>query len=113
MLLNRASRTNLSVGYAEASVVWHAETDVEVCCIAWRAHRAMQENGDLRCLLFACDRCKLEVSFFRVVATRAAPQFTSNYPHLPRISYGLPATHKYPLPANTHKYKYLPFAPIT
>ena len=35
-----------------------------------------------------------------------------NYPHPPRISYGLPATHKYPLPASTHKYKYLPFAPI-
>ena len=54
----------------------------------------------------------LEVSFFLVVATRAAPQFTSNYPHPPRIWYGLPATHKYPPPASTHKYKYLPFAPI-
>ena len=54
----------------------------------------------------------LEMSFFRVVATHPAPQFTSNYPHLPRISYGLPATHKYPLPASTHKYKYLPFASI-
>ena len=28
----------------------------------------------------------------------------------PCISYGLPATHKYPLPAITHKYKYPPFA---
>ena len=55
---------------------------------------------------------ELEVSFFRIVATRAAPQFTSNYPHPPRISYGLPATHNYPLPASTHKYNYLPFAPI-
>ena len=56
--------------------------------------------------------CAVEVSFFRVVATRAAPQFTSNYPHPPRISYGLQATHKYPLPAGTHKYMYLPFALI-
>ena len=31
---------------------------------------------------------------FQVVATSPAPQFTSNYPHPPRISYGLPATHK-------------------
>ena len=54
----------------------------------------------------------IEVSFFQVVTTRAAPQFTPNYPHPPSISYGLPATHKYPLPESTHKYKYLPFAPI-
>ena len=43
--------------------------------------------------------CTLEVSFFRVVATRAAPQFTSNYPHPPRISYTgsaiSPATWRY------------------
>ena len=40
----------------------------------------------------------LEVSFFRVVATRAAPQFNSNYPHPPRISYGcqLPTSTHYP-----------------
>ena len=49
---------------------------------------------------------------FRVVATSAAPQFTSNYPHPHRISYGLPATHKYPLPTSTHKYKYLLSTPI-
>ena len=24
-----------SLGYAEASGVWHAETGIEVCCIAW------------------------------------------------------------------------------
>ena len=38
----------------------------------------------------------LEVSFFRVVATRAAPQSTSNYPHPPRTSYGLPVTRMSP-----------------
>ena len=51
----------------------------------------------------------LEVSFFRVVASRVAPQFTSNYAHPPCISYGLPATHKYPLPASIHN---MPTVPI-
>ena len=36
------------------------------------------------------------MSFFRVVATRAAPQSTSNYPHPPRTSYGLPVTRMSP-----------------
>ena len=38
----------------------------------------------------------LEVSFFLVLATRPAPQSTSNYPHPPRISYGLPVTRMSP-----------------
>ena len=38
----------------------------------------------------------IEVSFFLVVATRPAPQSTSNYPHPPRISYGLPVTRMSP-----------------
>ena len=33
---------------------------------------------------------------FRVVATRPPRISPQNYPHPPRISYGLPATHKYP-----------------
>ena len=45
----------------------------------------------------------LEVSFFRVLATRPAPQSTSNYPHPPRTSYGLPVARmsprrKFPFP---------------
>ena len=38
----------------------------------------------------------LEVSFFRVLGTRPAPQSTSNYPHPPRISYGLPVARMSP-----------------
>ena len=53
-----------------------------------RAHR--------RKMVLPTTSLTLEVSFFLVLATRPAPQSTSNYPHPPRISYGLPVTRMSP-----------------
>ena len=67
-------------------------------------------------IFFAPHFFTLEVSFFWVVATRAAPQFTSYYPHTPRISYRLSATHKYPqpdMPIKLVSYSYSISASIT
>ena len=40
--------------------------------------------------------CAIELSFFRPVTTRAAPQTPFNYPQLPTCSNKLTDTHNYP-----------------